>query len=59
MNFNERELQTILSALWYWQEQMHHHPLGLDPDRAEGFTARRGLTVDEIDELCERIAEGL
>ena len=59
MNFDQRELRTILAALRYWQQQIEQHPSGLDPDRAEGFTARCGLTVDEIDELCERIAEGL
>ena len=59
MNFDQRELRTILAALRYWQEWMTQYPLGLDPDRAEGFTERDGLTVEEIDELCERLAEGL
>lgn len=58
-SFNERELRTIMAALRYWQERMLRHPLGLDPDQAEGFTARGRLSAAEIDELCERLGEGL
>ena len=57
MNFDRRELRTILAALRYWQQQIEQHPSGLDPDRAEGLTHLETLTVDEIDELCERIAQ--
>src|SRR5439155_10993620 len=40
------------------QQQIEQHPSGLDPDRAEGLTDLETLTVDEIDALCERIAQG-
>ena len=55
MNFDQRELRTILAALRYWQAWMLAHP-GLNPDLAEGLTTNPSLTIEEIDELCERIA---
>ena len=54
MNFDQRELRTILAALRYWQAWMLAHP-GLDPDLAEGLTTNPRLTIEEIDELCERL----
>ena len=55
MNFDQRELRTILAALRYWQAWMLAHP-GLDPDLAEGLTTNPSLTIEEIDELFERLA---
>jgi hypothetical protein len=51
---NERELATVLAALRYWQQDLidnHEGPISQDH-----FTEKiTPLSVDEIDELCERI----
>jgi hypothetical protein len=53
MQFNSRELATVLAALRYWKNDLD------DPSLTEGFeeyftdTAR--LSAEDIDDLCERI----
>lgn len=53
MRLSERELATVLAALRYWQQDL------ADNDEcpiSEGhFEDHDPLTVDEIDDLCERL----
>lgn len=52
MRLTDRELATVLAALRYWQ-------IDLDANNGvpicEHFEDVTPLTVDEIDELCERL----
>ena len=50
--FTDRELATILAALRYWQQDLTANEEGPICDH---FTEHSPLTVDEIDDLCERI----
>jgi hypothetical protein len=57
MRVTDRDLVTILAALRYWQ-----HALGRNdnrPPQADHFDdIVTPLTVDEIDELCEKLNLG-
>jgi len=50
--FTDRELATILASLRYWQRDLAANEEG---PISEHFNEHTPLTVDEIDELCERI----
>jgi hypothetical protein len=51
---NERELATVLAALRYWQDKLinGHNVVVLMLPHFETCTP---LTIDEIDDLCERL----
>jgi hypothetical protein len=49
---NSRELATVLAALRYWQQDLIANEEG---PISEHFNAHTPLTVEEIDDLCERI----
>jgi hypothetical protein len=50
---NERELATVLAALRYWQQDLTDNHEG--PISQEHFADQTPLTMEEIDELCERL----
>jgi hypothetical protein len=51
-----QERDTILAALRYWQNRgSPFQPMEDLEDIATNFHTRPELTVDEIDELCERL----
>ena len=52
VSFTDRELATILAALRYWQQDLAANEEG---PISEHFNEHTPLTVDEIDDLCERI----
>ena len=52
VSFTDRELATILGALRYWQQDLAANEEG---PISEHFTEHTPLSVDEIDDLCERI----
>lgn len=57
---DSRELGTVLAALRYWQASVEAGEVSSKADHRYGDIAANGgdfkaLTVDEIDELCERI----
>lgn len=55
MKLTDRELATILAALRYWQQDLAENP---DGPISEHFEEATPLTVEEIDELCERLNRG-
>jgi hypothetical protein len=48
---NDRELATVLAALRYWQQDLAEN----DSPISEHFAEHTPLTVEEIDDLCERL----
>ena len=50
---NESETNTLLAALRLWQHELYRR--GLPEWSDEYFRDREPLTVDQIDELCERL----
>jgi hypothetical protein len=55
MQLTERELATVLAALRYWQQDLADNE-DEGPISQEHFTETvTPLTVDEIDQLCERL----
>lgn len=53
MKLTDKELATVLAALRYWQDDLEEnngHPAIL-----EYFEEVDPLSVDEIDELCEKL----
>jgi hypothetical protein len=55
IQFTERELATVLAALRYWQQDLAENE---DGPICEHFTDQTPLTVEEIDDLCERLNLG-
>jgi hypothetical protein len=58
MNLSARELATVLAALRYWQQDLERNEEEEDsgPIIADHFDETiTPLTVEEIDELCERL----
>jgi hypothetical protein len=55
MKLSDRELGTVLAALYLWQQ---YKDFGYSK-RLRGVATKAGemLTADEIDELCERIGQ--
>ncbi len=49
--FTSRELATMLAALRYWQQDLANN----EGPISEHFADDTPLTVEEIDDLCERI----
>jgi hypothetical protein len=47
----DRELATVLAALRYWQQDLAEN----DGPICEHFDEHTPLTVEEIDDLCERL----
>ena len=55
---NDRELATVLAALRYWQQDLADNEEN-GPISPEHFDEEvTPLTVEEIDELCERLNTG-
>ncbi len=52
VTFDDRELATILAALRYFQQDLAANEEG---PISEHFNEHTPLSVDEIDDLCERI----
>jgi len=50
---NERELATVLAALRCWQKELTS--TGIPEDADDILGERDPLTLDEIDDLCERL----
>jgi len=61
MRFTAREQATILAALRNWQSEdyyWYHQPqarLPMSIDHDDFFFEHEPLTIEQIDELCERI----
>ena len=56
---SRRELATLLAALRYWQQDLAKHEDG-GPIIADHFDSQTTpLSVEEIDDLCERLNCGL
>jgi hypothetical protein len=55
---SDRELATVLAALRYWQQDLAENEDD-GPICQEHFDKVTPLTVEEIDELCERLNGGL
>ena len=54
LHLTDRELATVLAALRYWQQDLADNDDG--PICPDHFTDTiTPLTVDEIDDLCERL----
>jgi hypothetical protein len=51
IRLNERELATVLAPLRYWQQHLAEN----DNPISEHFADQTPLTVEEIDDLCERL----
>ena len=49
-----RELATVLAALCYWQQDLAAND-DEGPISAEHFDKHTPLSVEEIDDLCERL----
>jgi hypothetical protein len=55
VRLSDRELATVLAALRYWQEDLAKNG-DEGPIAVEHFDeANTPLTVEEIDDLCERL----
>jgi hypothetical protein len=52
LRLSDRELATVLAALRYWQQDL---AVNEDPPISEHFEKADSLTVEEIDELCEKL----
>ncbi len=52
MKLSDRELATLLAALRYWQQDLTESEEG---PISEHFEDVEPLTVEEIDDLCERL----
>lgn len=50
---NERELATVLAALRCWQKELTR--TGIPEDADDILGERDPLTLDEIDDLCDRL----
>jgi hypothetical protein len=57
MQLTDRELATVLAALRYWQQELaaNNDAAPISDHFQDGPTP---LTVDEIDDLCERLNLG-
>jgi hypothetical protein len=53
IRLNQRELATILAALRYWRQDLAENEDG--PISPEHFETETSLSVDEIDDLCQRL----
>ena len=53
MNLSNRELATVLATLRYWQQDLAANEEG--PISTEHFAEETPLTIEEIDDLCERL----
>ena len=54
VRLSDRELATVLAALRYWQQDLTENDDG--PIDSEHFAdGIEPLSVDEIDELCQRL----
>ena len=51
IQLSDRELATVLAALRYWQQDLAEN----DGPISEHFDEHTPLTVEEIDDLCERL----
>jgi len=51
VQFTDRELATVLAALRYWQHDLAEN----DGPISEHFAQETPLSVEEIDDLCERL----
>ena len=52
IQLTDRELATVLASLRYWQQDLAEND---DSPISEHFIAESPLTVEEIDDLCERL----
>jgi hypothetical protein len=52
IQLTDRELATVLAALRYWQQDLAENDDGPISDH---FIDHTPLTVEEIDDLCERL----
>jgi hypothetical protein len=52
MLLTNRELATVLASLRYWQQDLAENEVG---PISEQFFDESPLTVEEIDDLCERL----
>ena len=51
VQLTERELATVLAALRYWQQDLAEN----EGPISEHFAEVTPLSVEEIDDLCERL----
>lgn len=56
ISISKRELATVLAALRYWQQDLADNEDGPIDDLH--FDEHEPLTVDEIEDLCERLNTG-
>ncbi|MBM4072699.1 MAG: hypothetical protein FJ271_27800 [Planctomycetes bacterium] len=54
IQISDRELATVLAALRYWQQDLAEN----DGPISEHFAEQTPLSVEEIDDLCERLNFG-
>lgn len=57
VHITPRDLATVLAALRYWQQDLAEND-GAGPISPDHFDDCEPLTVEEIDDLCERLNVG-
>jgi hypothetical protein len=55
VHLSERELATVLAALRYWQQDLNENQEDSPISPVHFDIVITPLTVEEIDELCERL----